>query len=568
MSEIKKSEVEQIKENSRFLEGSLQESIQDQLTGNLYAQDQHLIKFHGSYVQTDRDLDKERKAQKLEPLYSFMIRVRVPGGVATPEQWLILDDLATRFGMPTLKLTTRQAFELHGISKFQLKDTIRGIVGSTLDSISACGDVNRNVMNTVNPYTSAVHDQVQAVAVEINQHLTPATKAYYKIWINDEEITEPEPETVEPIYGKTYLPRKFKITLAIPPYNDTDVFAHDIGLIAIEEDGQLLGFNVSIGGGMGMSFGDEGTYPRLGSLIGFIPKHQVVQVCEQIVTIQRDFGNRETRKYARLKYTIDRLGLPFIQAELHNRLGYALEPVKPFVFTTNGDSYGWVQAADGRWFLTLFIEGGRVKDTADYPLRSGLHAIAKVHKGDFRLTGNQNLVIGNIHPDDKPTIESLLSKYGITQAQNKSALRQHSIACVALNVCPLANSEAERYLPSLIDKIDALLMQLGLFQTPITIRMTGCPNGCGRPYLGEIGFVGRAPGKYNLYLGASFQGDRLNTLYRESIDETTILETLHPLLAKYAAERKEEEHFGDFLIRTQIIQPHSGSTQFHTPSHV
>ncbi|KIC93936.1 assimilatory sulfite reductase (NADPH) hemoprotein subunit [Flavihumibacter solisilvae] len=562
----KLSEVEHIKEKSKYLEGTIQDSLKDEVTGNLYAQDQQLIKFHGSYVQSDRELDKERKGQKLEPLYSFMIRVRVPGGIATPQQWQVIDDLATKYGMPTLKLTTRQAFELHNIYKHNLKQTIKEINASLLNSIAACGDVNRNVMNTVNPHTSAVHDAVQEVTRRVSDHLTPKTTAYYKIWVNEDQVVGPDEEAPveEPIYGKTYLPRKFKITFAIPPYNDTDVYAHDVGLIAIEDNGQLLGFNVTIGGGMGMTFGDESTYPRIGNVIGFIPTENVPDVCEKLVTIQRDYGNRENRKNSRFKYTIDRVGLDFVKEELHRRLGYELEPAKPFVFTTNGDSYGWIQGVNGRWYNTLYIEGGRVKDTERFQLRKGLRAIADMLEGgDFRLTGNQNVVIGNVSEEQKPLVQQLLDEYGLTAHQEVSSLHQHSIACVALNLCPLANSEAERYLPSLIDKIHVLMDNHGIGEQPITIRMTGCPNGCGRPYLGEIGFVGRAPGKYNLYLGASFNGDRMNVLYREALNEEEILETLDPILGQYAKERNPDEHFGDYLVRKELIRHNYSSSDFH-----
>lgn len=561
----KLSEVEHIKERSKFLEGTIQDSLKDEVTGNLYAQDQQLIKFHGSYVQSDRELDKERKSQKLEPLYSFMIRVRVPGGVASAAQWITMDDLAGKYGMPTLKLTTRQAFELHGILKHNLKPTIKEINDSLMDSIAACGDVNRNVMCTVNPYTSNIHDAVQQVALDVSSHLTPKTKAYYKIWVNDEQVAGPvEQIEDEPIYGKTYLPRKFKITFAIPPYNDTDVYAHDIGLIAIEENGQLAGFNFTVGGGMGMTFGDENTFPRLGNLIGYAPADKAVDVCEKLLTIQRDYGNRENRKLSRFKYTIERQGLDFVKEELNKRLGYDLQPAKPFQFTTNGDSYGWVQAANGRWFNTLYIEGGRVKDTEQFQLRTGLRAIAEIlEDGDFRLTGNQNVVIGNVREDIKPVVDQLLQQHGLAAHQEVTPLHQHSIACVALNMCPLANAEGERYLPSLITKIHAILAQYRIGEEPITIRMTGCPNGCGRPYLGEIGFVGRAPGKYNLYLGASFNGDRMNVLHKEALSEEEILQTLDPLIASFAAERQPEEHFGDFLVRQQVITHQFNKADFH-----
>lgn len=562
----KLSEVEHIKEKSKYLEGTIEDSLKDETTGNLYAQDQQLIKFHGSYVQSDRELDKERKAQKLEPLYSFMIRVRVPGGVASAAQWITMDNLATKYGMPTLKLTTRQAFELHGILKHNLRNTIKEINNSLMDSIAACGDVNRNVMNTVNPNTSAIHDAVQDMALAVSAHLTPKTTAYYKIWVNEEHVAgqAEEAEIEEPIYGKTYLPRKFKITFAIPPYNDTDVYAHDIGLIAIEGNGLLKGFNYSIGGGMGMTFGDETTYPRIGNLIGYASADKTLDICEKLVTIQRDFGNRENRKLSRFKYTIDRVGLDFVKAELNRRLGYELEAPKPFRFTTNGDSFGWIKGVNGKWFNTLYIEGGRVKDTEKFRLRAGLRAIAEIlEEGDFRLTANQNVVIGNVEESIKPKIEKLLEEYGISEHQEVTTLHQHSIACVALNMCPLANAEGERYLPSLISKIHGILEKYGIGQQPITIRMTGCPNGCGRPYLGEIGFVGRAPGKYNLYLGAAFNGERLNVLYKEALNEEEILGTLDPLIALYASEKSPKEHFGDFILRKEIIRQQNPKSDFH-----
>ncbi len=562
----KLSEVEHIKERSRFLQGTIQESLDDQTTGNLYSQDQQLIKFHGSYVQSDRELDKERKAQKLEPLYSFMIRVRVPGGVASPAQWITMDNLAEKYGMPTLKLTTRQAFELHSILKHNLKATIKEINESLMNSIAACGDVNRNVMCTVNPYTSAIHDDVQKVALAVNDHLTPKTTAYYKIWVNDEQVAGPvEDIAEEPIYGKTYLPRKFKITIAIPPYNDTDVYAHDIGLIAIEENGKLAGFNFTVGGGMGMTFGDENTFPRLGNLIGYAPTDKVVDVCEKLLTIQRDYGNRENRKLSRFKYTIEREGLDFVKTELNKRLGFDLEPAKAFKFSTNGDSFGWVKGANGRWFNTLYIEGGRVKDNESFQLRKGLRAIAEIlEDGDFRITGNQNVVIGNVKESLKPKVQELMEQYGLAAHQHVTPAHQHSIACVALNLCPLANAEGERYLPSLISKIHGeILTKYGIGDQPITIRMTGCPNGCGRPYLGEIGFVGRAPGKYNLYLGASFNGDRMNVLYKEALSEDEIIQTLDPLLAKYAAERNPGEHFGDYMVRTEVIKHQFSKADYH-----
>lgn len=573
MSEKKLSEVEHIKTKSDYLRGTLVQSLDNRITGALYPDDTNLIKFHGAYQQTDRDLDSERKAQKLEPLYSLMIRVRVPGGVATPAQWLRIDELADRYGNGTMKLTTRQAFQLHGIRKRDLKATIQGFNEVLLDSIAGCGDVNRNVMCSPNPDQSAVHAAVYEHAKEISAAFTPRTTAYYDVFLDGQPVNESQPfatsknaagEDEEPIYGKTYLPRKFKIALAVPPQNDLDVFANDIGLIAIEQDGQLLGYNVVAGGGLGMTFGMNETFPRLADMLGFVENQDVVKVCEAIITTQRDNGNRENRKLSRLKYTVEKMGLAAFKAEVERRAGLSFQPEKPYRFEHSSDAYGWTPTHDGRFHLTLFIEGGRIADTPDYPLRTALRVVASVHDGDFRLTGNQNLVIGNISPEKRPAIEAILDKYGLLGATfRQTALRQNSIACVALNTCSQAFAEAERYLPSLIDKIDLLIRAQNLEREAINIRMTGCPNGCGRPYLAEIGFVGKSPGYYNLYLGGAHNGERLNKLYREMLDEAGILRELEPLIAAYARERTKGEHFGDFVIRKGIVRATTHGTNFH-----
>lgn len=555
------TEVEHIKINSAYLKGSMIDSLANELSGAIADQDQHLIKFHGSYQQTDRELDVERKKQKLEPLYQFMLRVRVPGGIATSQQWLQMSHIADTWGSKTLKLTTRQAFELHSVAKMNLSTVISHIVAAKLDTLAACGDVNRNVMCTPHPFASAMHEETQQYARKISDYFTPQTTAYYEIWLNGENlppeslIQQPKgEEIVEPIYGKTYLPRKFKIAIAVPPDNDTDIFANDIGLIAIgDENGQLVGFNVAIGGGMGMTFGDNSTYPRLGSVIGFVPKEHTLAVCEAIIILQRDHGNRTTRRNARLKYTIDRMGLDVFVAKINEQLPNVLQNTRPYYFQTNGDRYGWYAGTNEKWFLGLFIEGGRVKNTPNYPLKNAIDAIAQIHDGDFRLTGNQNLIIGNVSQQNKPIIEKMLQDFGILQAAHYSPIRLHSLACVALNLCALANAEAERYLPDLVSEIEKLLQKYDLSQQAITIRMTGCPNGCARPYLAEIGLVGRAPGKYNLYLGANFDGSRLNQLYQENLDEVQILEKLDLLFADYAKNRTKGEYFGDFVHRSGIL---------------
>ncbi|MCW3807838.1 NADPH-dependent assimilatory sulfite reductase hemoprotein subunit [Plebeiibacterium marinum] len=551
------SDVERIKEQSDYLRGSLQQSLADIATGSIAADDTQLIKFHGSYQQTDRDLDADRKKQKLEPLYSFMIRVRIPGGVASAQQWLAFDSLSNTYGNNTLKLTTRQAFQFHGVIKRNLKKIMQGINDVLLDSIAACGDVNRNVMCTTNESLSPLVPAAYQMAKDISNHLLPRTTAYHEIWLNQKLLVDGKRDE-EPIYGKTYLPRKFKIAIAIPPYNDTDIFSNDIGLIAIGKNDQLEGFNISVGGGLGMTFTEPGTYPRLGDIIGFVPYDNTLEVVEEVVKLQRDYGNRENRKKARLKYTIDRLGPESFKELLEKRLGYKLEDSRPYKFESNGDVFGWKQSSSGKWFLGLFVEHGRVRDEENYQLKSGLRKIASLGKSDFRLTGNQGLVIGGIRDEDKAEIESILKEYKIWPKYKLSGARKHAIACVALNTCTMAFAEAERYLPSLMDKIEVILDENGLTDDDILIRMTGCPNGCGRPYLGEIGFVGRSPGKYNMYLGAGFSGDRLNTLYRETLSEDEILKELKVLLARYAKERNKGERFGDFVSRVGIVGYQSG----------
>jgi sulfite reductase (NADPH) hemoprotein beta-component len=557
------SEVEIIKENSNYLRGTLKESLENEITGAIAPSDTNLIKFHGSYQQFDRDLESERKRQKLEPLYSFMIRVRLPGGIASPAQWLSIDSLSDEYGNGTIKLTTRQAFQLHGIFKKTLKKTIRKINDSLMDTIAACGDVNRNVMCNPNPVQSLVHNDTYEIAKKISDHLTPKTGAYHEIWLDKELVAGGETEE-EPIYGKTYLPRKFKIAIAIPPHNDCDIFANDLGLIAIEKNGKLDGFNIAIGGGMGMTFGNPETYPRLATVIGFCTTNQVVDVSEKIVLVQRDFGNRSDRKNSRLKYTLDRMGVEAFVIELQARLGYQLQPVRPYEFISNGDVYGWVKGAEGNWHLTLFIEGGRVQNTEQLQLKTALKKIAEIHDGDFRLTGNQNLIIANSSSSTKKNIEKILREYKVLPDKNFTSLRINSLACVALNTCSLAFAEAERYLPSLIDKLDEVIISNGLEKEPIVVRMTGCPNGCARPYLGEIGFVGKAPGKYNLYLGAGFSGNRLNKLYKENIDEKEILESLKPILEDYSKTRENGERFGDFVIRKKYVKATIEGKDFHS----
>jgi sulfite reductase (NADPH) hemoprotein beta-component len=562
--------VEHIKDASHYLRGTIREGLADPLTGAVASDDTQLTKFHGSYMQDDRELRNERRHSKLEPAYSFMIRVRVPGGICTAQQYLDMDEIANTLANGTLKLTTRQAFQFHGILKRNLKQAMQEIIHSKLDSIAACGDVNRNVMCNPNPYASEVHQEVFEACCAISDHLTPNTSAYYDIWMDGEKVTGTPKfrtdvgEDEEPIYTKRYLPRKFKIAVAIPPDNDIDLFANDIGLIAIEEDGKLAGFNVAVGGGMGTTHGMPETYPRLASVMGFTTPDRIVDVVEKIMTVQRDYGCRTNRKHARFKYTVDDYGLDFIREETEKRCGFMLDEAREYTFTNNGDQYGWLKGTDGFWYVTLFVEGGRVKDTKQLKMMTALREIAKEFTDvDFRLTGNQNLMIGKISEADKPGIEAKLKEYKIGEFGTLSGLRRNSIACVALPTCGLAMAESERYLPELITKIEDICEKVGLRDDDIVIRMTGCPNGCGRPFLGEIGFVGKAPGKYNLYLGAGFAGERLNKMYRENIGEEQILEELTPILEAYAKEREDGERFGDFTIRKGYVKATVEGKDFH-----
>lgn len=545
--------VEDIKSESKRLRGSLLDSLADPVTGSLRESDQTLIKYHGSYQQDDRDIRDERRRQKLEPAYQFMIRTRTPGGVITPAQWLQLDAIATQHANHSLRITTRQAFQFHGVIKRELKATMQAINAALIDTLAACGDVNRNVMVAANPHESRAHAEIQQWAEVLSKHFLPNSRAYYEIWL-DEELVAGSGEEEEPIYGSTYLPRKFKVAFAVPPTNDVDVFANDLGFIAIIENGALVGFNVTLGGGMGSTHGDAETYPRVANVVGFITPQQLISFATAVVTTQRDFGNRVLRKRARFKYTIDDHGLEKIVGEIESRAGFPLAPARAFTFDHNGDRPGWVQGEDGHWHLTLNLAAGRIADRPDAQHLTGLREIAKVHTGEFRMTGNQNLVIANVEEGGRATIDALVQAHALDDGLRKgTALARAAFACVALPTCGLAMAEAERYLPDFTDKLEPLLDKHGLRESPILLRISGCPNGCSRPYLGEIALVGKAPGRYNLMLGADHRGQRLNTLYRENITEADILDTLEPLFARYAGERATDEGFGDFLHRSGVV---------------
>ena len=562
MSEQKLAANEYIKIRSNYLRGNLAEELADVSTGEISEDNQQLIKFHGSYMQDDRDLRADRRKHRLEKAYSFMIRIRVPGGVSTSAQWLATDDLCEKYGNHDFKLTTRQAYQLHGVIKSNLKRTVQEINEAAMDTIAACGDVNRNVMCNPNPHLSHVHAAVLKAAQDISTHLTPNTGAYHEIWLDGEKVISSEQEE-EPIYGKTYLPRKFKITIAVPPSNDVDIYANCLSFIAIVEKNQLVGYNVAVGGGMGMTHGAEETFPRIADVIGFCTPEQVVKVAEEVVKVQRDFGCRTDRKHARLKYTVQDHGPAWFLAKLNEYLGCDLEPVRDFVFENNGDRYGWVTDPEGNSHLTLFIEGGRVIDRPGYPMRTGLKEIAKIHTGDFRLTANQNVIIANVTPAQRPLVEKLVEQYGLEDGKKRSALRLNALACVALPTCALSLAEAERFLPTLITELEGSLEEVGLNHDAITIRMTGCPNGCARPYIAEIGFVGRGPDRYNVYLGGGHAGQRLSKLYKADVTSPEIKPLLAPIFASYAKDRNEGEKFGDFVIRAGIVAATIQGDDFH-----
>lgn len=549
---MKPSPVEKIKIESKGLRGTLAEALDNDLTGAVNDADMQVIKFHGMYLQDDRDRRDERAAKKLERLYSFMIRLRLPGGSLTPEQWIATHHIAGEHSTGVIKITTRQTIQLHGIIKADIKPTIQAFNAAALDSIATCGDINRNVAAASHPGFSPAHKQVHDYADKISSLLMPKTRAYYEVWLDEEKLLEKSED--DPLYENRYLPRKFKIGIAIPPNNDVDVFTNDIGLIAIIENDQLIGFNIAIGGGLSQTHGNPETYPRLATVIGFTAgEEKTLKAIYEILTIQRDHGNRSDRKLARLKYTVDKLGVDWYKQELEKRIGFALEPAKPYSFSARKDLFGWEQASNGLWYYTVFVEHGRVTDDENAATKTALFEIAKTGKAQFRFTSNQNVILADISADDKAAIDELLSTFGVKKfTEHSSQIRLHSMACVAFNTCPLALAEAQRYLPSLITKLEPLVAKHGLQEEETIIRMTGCPNGCGRSVAAEIGFIGTAYGKYNLQIGGDRNGERLNVLFKQNLDEAAILEELDILFAAYKAERKKGQSLGDYAFEVYL----------------
>jgi sulfite reductase (NADPH) hemoprotein beta-component len=548
--EGKLADNERIKRESNFLRGTITEDLKDDLTGGFTSDNFQLIRFHGMYQQDDRDIRAERTKQKLEPLHNVMLRARLPGGVMNSEQWLAIDKFADEYTMyGSIRLTTRQTFQFHGVLKPNIKLMHQTLHAVGIDSIATAGDVNRNVLCTSNPEQSAVHVEAYEWAKKISEHLLPKTKAYAEVWLDGEKVETTE----EPILGSTYLPRKFKTTVVIPPQNDVDVHANDLNFVAIQENGQLIGFNVLVGGGLAMTHGDHSTFPRKADDFGFIGLDDTLAVAEAVVSTQRDWGNRVNRKNAKTKYTLERVGVDTFKAEVEKRAGVTFAASKSYEFTGRGDRFGWVEGVDGKWHLTCFIENGRILDYPGKTLKTGCREIAKIHTGEFRLTANQNLVIAAVEPERKGQIEALAAQHGLLP--NVSAQRKDSMACVSLPTCPLAMAEAERYLPTAVDQLEAILTKHGIPDESIIYRITGCPNGCGRAMLAEIGLVGKGPNKYNLHLGGNREGTRIPKMYKENITDTEIMTILDELIGQWASEREANEAFGDFVVRAGIVAP-------------
>jgi sulfite reductase (NADPH) hemoprotein beta-component len=551
----KLSVIERIKTESKGLRGTIVESLQDELTGAIREDDQAVIKFHGMYQQDDRDRREERAEKKLDRLYSFMIRLRLAGGFLKPEQWVATYQIAGEYATEVIKITSRQTVQLHGLIKSDIKPTIQAFNEANLNSIATCGDINRNVLCSSHPGESPIHEQIFAYADKISEKLLPKTRAYYEIWLDEEKLIDKKEEE-DPLYQDRYLPRKFKIAIAIPPNNDVDVYANDLGLIAIIENNELKGFNIAIGGGLATTHGNADTYARLATVIGFTDtEEKTMSAIYEVLTIQRDYGNRSDRKFSRLKYTVDKLGVEWFKAELERRIGFKLEEARPVKMTQRVDHFGWKQNEAGKWYFTVLVENGRVVDIEQLPLKTALLEVAKTGKANFRFTCTQNLILSDILEQDKEQIHSILDSFGVIEhTENSSAIRKNSMACVALPTCPLALAEAQRYFPELITKLEPILKKYGLEDDGIIIRMTGCPNGCARSYAAEIGFIGTAAGKYNVHLGGDRQGERLNKIYRESLEEPQILQILDQLFQVYAAEKLATETFGDFSIRKEWVK--------------
>jgi sulfite reductase (NADPH) hemoprotein beta-component len=545
------SKNELLKQGIPTLAGTIAATLADPAADRFSEDDTQFTKFHGIYQQDDRDLRKTAKK------FIMMIRSRIPGGVMTANQWIVFDDLATKYGNDTLRVTTRQCIQFHGVVKSGLGPLIKQINESLLSTLAACGDVNRNVTASPTPATTKAREDVYADALRTALALAPVTPAYHAIWIDNVQLNledEANKNFNDPLYGQTYLPRKFKIGFVVPPVNDMDIFTNDLGFIAIVENDRLVGYNVTVGGGMGRSHGNVQTFPRLADVLGFVTPENVIATSRAVLTTFRDFGDRVNRKHARFKYVVEERGVEFIRTEVSRRAGITIAPARAYEFTTTGDLYGWHRAVDGSQFLTLFVETGRIKDVAGHTLKKALRQVAeKFPHVEFRLSANQNVIIANVPDVDRPRITALLATHGVKVENQTSVLHAASMACPALPTCGLALAESERMLPGLIDRIEKLGGELGLGGEEIIIRSTGCPNGCARPYMAEIAFVGKAPGRYQLWLGGNAAGTRLNRVYKDTVKDPEIEAELRPLFTRWRDERLPGERFGDFCSR--IVLP-------------
>lgn len=538
---------EQLKIAVPTLAGTIAATLADPALDAFSADDEQFLKFHGIYQQDDRDRRKQGK------VHIMMIRGRIPGGVLSASQWCVFDRLASEYGNNTLRVTTRQSIQFHGVAKSGLGALMKGLNQALVDTLAACGDVNRNVMAAPTPASSLAREQVYEDSRRVSEALLPKTKAYHSIWLDGVQLNLDSPENkdfVDPLYGRQYLPRKFKTAFVIPPVNDMDVLTNCLGFIAVIEGGEVVGYNLAVGGGMGRSHGNAATYPRMASVLGFLPRSAVIDVARAVLTIHRDFGDRTDRKHARLKYVVQERGPDFVRAEVEQRAGIKLGPVRPYTFTTTGDTYGWADSVDGTSYVTLFVSMGRIKDEPGHQMKTALRRIAERFPNvEFRLSANQNVILARIAPADRGLIQGILAEHGVKTENQASVLHQAAIACPALPTCGLSLAESERYLPGLLTQIEGLCLETGVGSQGIVIRMTGCPNGCARPYAAEIGFVGKAPGRYQIWLGGDVAGTRLARPWKEMVKDAEILNELRPVLTRYAAERKAGEAFGDWVER-------------------
>jgi sulfite reductase (NADPH) hemoprotein beta-component len=544
----KLSRNEGLKEGCPTLCGTISQTLADGSQERFSEDDYEFLKFHGIYQQDDRD---KRKAGKE---YIYMVRGRLPGGAVLPQVYLAFDRLCGEYGNNTLRITTRQGFQFHGVTKGNLGKFMKGINEAMATTLAACGDVNRNVMAAPTPATSPLVDEVQRQAKTVSDALLPKTRAYHQIWVEGVQLklTEEDAKFVDPLYGKTYLPRKFKVAFVIPPLNDVDVLTNDFGFVAIIENGRLAGYNLTAGGGMGMSHGNSATYARLADVIGFVAPEQVIATAQAVVTVHRDFGDRSNRRHARLKYVIAERGVAWFREEMQRRLGFKFRPARPFEFTRQGDLYGWQEQFDGRYFLGLFVQNGRIKDEGSWQMKSGLRRVVEEFGPELRLTPSQNILLVNIEGQNRGAITKILAEHGVAVEKQGTVITRASIACPALPTCGLALAESERAMPDVLKRIEQLLAETGLKDEEIIIRMTGCPNGCARPLMAEMAFVGRAPGKYQVYLGGNTASTRLGRLYKESVRNEDIVSELRPLLERFAKERQGGERFGDYAERVLL----------------